>query len=145
MNEACRNDAVNGLGNSHQEWAYSQQKAKGAAYERAMREKMNVNHEPIYGLGLQGAHPVGQIGNQIKQPGLMDGLHGISDRLDQLHQELSILEDRLSPLTGGAVPTPPINQAQQPEPAAIEEIARIIMRLNSAISTVESITNRVRI
>lgn len=87
-----------------------------------------------------------QSRNQINQPGLMEGLNGITDRLDRLHQELSILEDRLSPLTGGSVPGTAGNQAQQqPEPAAIEEIARIILRLNSAVSTVESIANRVRI
>lgn len=126
-----------------------QNQAQQAAYERAIGAQAS-NSQCIGMLDQDGrlesfGGPAMQPRNQINQLGLMDGLNGITDRLDRLHQELDILEDRLSPLTGGPVPTACGNQTQQPEPAAIEEIARIIMRLNSAVSTVESIANRVRI
>lgn len=117
------------------DYRHIEQLQKRAEYERAMSPQVGNSD----GSAMQPP-------NQIKQPGLMDGLKGITERLDRLHQALGILEDRLSPLTGCPIPGAAGNQAQQqPEPAAIDEIARIILRLNSAVSTVESITNRVRI
>jgi hypothetical protein len=84
---------------------------------------------------------------QIKQPGLMEGLHGVQDLIDRLIAALNGLEDRLSPVLSGCIPADCGGQStqQSPEPPAIDEIVRILLRLQNAVSSVENITHRVRV
>jgi hypothetical protein len=84
---------------------------------------------------------------QVKQPGLMEGLHGVQDLIDRLIGALNGLEDRISPILSGGIPADCGGQStqQSPEPPAIDEIVRILLRFQNAVSSVENITHRVRV
>lgn len=89
-----------------------------------------------------------QVGNQVKQPGLMDGLRGAHDLIDRLNASLNGLEDRLSPLLqaepvnqiGGIPPQPP-----SCEPTAIELLCGILSRLQMHCSAIDRISDRARV
>lgn len=99
----------------------------------------------------------GQFDNQMKPfltgaipktPSIIDQIGHAHDQLDRLTGAIGCLDERLTPILAFSQPSP--GSATQSataiiEPPAVEELNRLLLRIQGLVSRIDGITERARI